>query len=323
MKSYWVRIILLAFALAATGLRPKAEAAEKPAEKPSEAPHHEGVTLDAETRTRIGLATQPLVTTNVPVETVAYGMVLDPSPLALLDTELSGAAAGLAIARGQEERERVLFEQNQIVARPALEAAQLQVQAAETRYETAFRRLATEWGEPFVQLDSIHRHAFITKLLRREAILIRAELPAGEILATNPPTARVTVVGADRDRTAAWFCEAPTVDTRTQGRAFLFQASGPDTALRPGAAVAAFLAQSATATVGTLVPADAVIRHLGHAWVYLAGAEGHYVRAAVTLDRLIDAGWFTTAALPAGDSVVTTGAQILLSEELKAQIAGD
>lgn len=323
MKSYWLRFILLACAFTAAGLTARAEVAEKSAGKPAEAPHHEGVTLDAATRARIGLMTQPVVATNVPVETVAYGMVLDPSPLALLDTELSGAAAGLAIARNQEERERALFEQNQIVARPALEAAQLQVQAAETRHETALRRLATEWGEPFVQLDSTNRHAFITKLLRREAILIRAELPAGEILAANPPMARVTVVGAGHDRTAAWFCEAPTVDARTQGRAFLFQAAGPDTALRPGAAVTAFLAQSTPATAGTLVPTDAVLRHLGHAWVYVAEADGHYVRSAITLDRLTDAGWFTTTALPAGAVVVTAGAQILLSEELKAQIAGD
>ena len=220
-------------------------------------------------------------------------------------------------------RERALFEQNQIVARPALEAAQLQVQAAETRHETALRRLATEWGEPFVQLDSTNRHALITKLLRREVILLRAELPAGENLATNPPTARVITVGADRDRTAAWFCEAPTVDARTQGRAFLFQAPGPDTALRPGAAVTAFLAQSSQVNAGTLVPSAAVVRHLGHAWVYLAEADGHFTRHGISLDRLTDSGWFTTSALPAGASVVTTGSQILLSEELKAQLAGD
>jgi hypothetical protein len=102
--------------------------------------------LDAEARTRIGLATQPLVATNLPVETVAYGTVLDPSPLARLDTELRGAAAGLAIARIQEEREQALSAQNQIVARPALETAMLQAQTAEPRHETALRPLAAANG---------------------------------------------------------------------------------------------------------------------------------------------------------------------------------
>jgi multidrug efflux pump subunit AcrA (membrane-fusion protein) len=241
----------------------------------------------------------------------------------LLDAELSGATAALAISRGQEERERALFEQNQIVARPALEAAQLQVQADETRHETALRRLATEWGEPFVQLDAPKRHALITKLLRREMMLLRVELPAGETIATNPPTARITTVGADRNRAAAWFCEAPTVDARTQGRAFLFQAPGPDAALRPGAAVTAFLSQPGPASVGMVIPPAALIRHLGLAWVYLAETDGHFTRHAVTLDRLIGPGWFTTSGLPTGASVVTTGAPLLLSEELKARIAGD
>ncbi len=323
MKPFSIRFLALACALAAAFWAVAAEEAGKPAEKPAEAAHRDGLTLDAEARARIGLATQPLVATNLLAETVAYGTVLDPSPLALLDTELRGAAAGLAIARIQEEREQALFAQNQIVARPALETAMLQVQTAETRHETALRRLATEWGEPFLQLDSTNRHALIARLVRRESILIRAELPAGENLATHPAQARVTTVGADHDRTAAWFCEAPTVDARTQGTAFLFQAPGPDTVLRPGAAVTVFLAEGGAAKAGNLLPREAVIRYLGQAWVYLAGAEGHYQRVAVSLDRLTDAGWFTTATLPAGTSVVTTGAAILLSEELKAQLTAD
>ena len=323
MKLSQIRFLVLAGALAAAlGVAGAAES-EKSAEKPTETPRRDGLTLDAEARARIGLATRPLVATNLPAETVAYGTVLDPSPLALLDTELRGAAAALAIARIQQEREQTLFAQNQIVARPALETAMLQVQTAETRHETALRRLATEWGEPFLELDSTNRHALIARLVRRESILIRAELPAGENLTNPPKQARVTTVGADHDRTAAWFCEAPTVDARTQGRAFLFQAPGPDTGLRPGAAVSVFLAQDAAAKAGTLLPREAVIRYQGQSWVYLAGAEDHFRRAAVSLDRLTEAGWFTATLLPEGAPVVTTGAAILLSEELKAQLTAD
>lgn len=296
----------------------KAAATEAPATKTAH-----GLRLEAAARQRLGLATQSVLETNLPSSVVAFGVVLDPSPLALLDTELDGAAAALAIARVQEERERALFNQAQIVARPALEAAQLLVRADETRFDMAQRRLATEWGDPFVQLEATKRHLLIGQLLRREVILLRVELPAGEAGVNPESPVKLVPLNERRDRTAQWFCEAPTVDARTQGRAFLLRATGPDPALRPGAAVTAQLAGRGDPRPGWLVPSEAVVRHLGQAWVYLAPAEDAFEPVVVLLDQWTDHGWFTTTPLPAGSKVVSAGAQLLLSEQLKSQLVGE
>jgi hypothetical protein len=325
-----LRLLCLAV-LSAGGLLLSAQVAEaaedddKPSAKNKEsAPVHEGLAFNAEVRQRMGLITAVVPQTNLSSVAVAFGLVLDPSPLALLDAELDGALAALAIARAQEARERLLFEQNQIVAQPALEAALLLVRADETRYDTALRRLTTEWGDPFVQLDSTNRHRLIRQLLSREVILLRVELPAGESITTNSSPVHVRTVDAERVRRAEIFSEAPTVDARTQGQAFLLRVPGPDAALRPGAVVTAQFTRLNEAAHGRLLPRSAVVRHLGHAWVYLAVKEDTFEHRQVTLDRLTEDGWFTTTSeLPEDARVVTTGAQLLLSEELKARFAGE
>jgi hypothetical protein len=322
-----IRIALLVVGTALAIATPRAEDDDHPAAKKAETPKHgskqDGLTLDAAAQARIGLEVSKLLPARNPAVAVAHGNVLDPSPLALLDAELDGAAAALAIARGQEKRERELFERDQIVARPALEAAQLQVQMAETRHETALRRLATEWGDGFAKTAPAGRRALVGRLLRREVILLRVELPAGETLSGTPSDAVVTTLASEHGRAARWFCDAPTVDARTQGRGFLFQAAGPDPDMRPGTAITARITRDGPAEPAMLVPATAVIRHLGLAWIYLAENGGRFRKQAVTLDRLTAEGWVTVTSLPANASVVTRGAQLLLSEELKARSAAE
>jgi len=318
-----IRIALLVVGTALAIATARAGDEGHTAAKKAAAAKHERLTLDAATQARIGLEVRKLLPARIPAVAVAHGNVLDPSPLALLDAELDGAAAALVIARGQEKRERELFERDQIVARPALEAAQLQVQIAETRHETALRHLATEWGDAFVATAPDRRRTLVARLLRREVILLRVELPAGETLSGTPSDAVVTTLASEHGRPAKWFCDASTVDARTQGRGFLFQAPGPDPDLRPGTAVNARIAQDGPAKPAMLVPTTAVIRHLGLAWIYLAEAEGRFRKQAITLDRLTADGWVTATALPETASVVSRGAQLLLSEELKGRSGGE
>ena len=67
-----------------------------------------------------------------------------------------------------------------------------------------------------------------------------------------------------------------------------------------------------------IVPRAAVVRMEGSGWVYvLQGNAEDFVRVAVPLDRPAGDGWFVTNGVTASNYVVVTGAQMLLSEELK------
>jgi hypothetical protein len=77
---------------------------------------------------------------------------------------------------------------------------------------------------------------------------------------------------------------------------------------------------------GVIIPRDAVVRLEGAGWVYVMdkdkGGEG-FTRRKIPLDRPTEGGWFVTGNVKVDDYVVVTGAQTLLSEELKAALSPD
>ena len=77
---------------------------------------------------------------------------------------------------------------------------------------------------------------------------------------------------------------------------------------------------SGEALAGVMVPRTAIVRFHGDAWVYVQTGADTFERVAIALDHPLADGWFVRAGLKPQAKVVTTGAQQLLSEELKGQI---
>ena len=75
---------------------------------------------------------------------------------------------------------------------------------------------------------------------------------------------------------------------------------------------------------GVIIPRDAVVRTEGGGWVYVLnnGAES-FTRIQIVLDHPKETGWFVSQGVATNDYIVVTGAQTLLSEELKASIKAD
>jgi len=71
---------------------------------------------------------------------------------------------------------------------------------------------------------------------------------------------------------------------------------------------------------GVVVPHAAVVYAEGKTWAYVQTGADTFMRREVHLDHLTQDGWLITSGLAVGERVVVTGAQMLLSEELKSQI---
>ena len=69
---------------------------------------------------------------------------------------------------------------------------------------------------------------------------------------------------------------------------------------------------------GVIVPRDAIVRHEGEAFVYVQTGDDTFARHEIELEHPLDKGWFSADFKP-GVRVVVTGAQQLLSEELKGE----
>jgi hypothetical protein len=239
--------------------------------------------------------------------------VLDPGPLAALVTDLLSARAAQAASSNELARLKTLEGQGNASAR-SLQAAE----AAAVRDQLALRalsdRLALSWGQAVG--DQSDLLGFAQSLVSLDTVLVRVDLPVGHDL-KSPAGARL-VAPSGQTLEGEFLGPATTVDPETQGRGFLFRVRPNPSRLSPGEAVVGYLRAPGAPVAGVLVPRAAVVRTEGAGWVYVAAEGGKaFVRTGVALDRPTEAGWFVTQGVAAGDRLVVTGAQELLSAELK------
>ncbi len=307
--------------------KPKSEEAAAGAPE-EEKPAEFQVTLEKEKWEALDLDKGEPEKTELKPQRIAFGRVLDPTPIVTLDGDLAGAEAALAASRSEQERTQGLFKNGENLARKTMEAAEAQFRADEIKADGLRRRALLEWGPAFGSLDAAKRREFIERLVRGDTALIRVDILAGEALAEQPERARVLVLGREQQPVdTADITPAADVDPKTQAQGFILRVDAPPFALRPGMALTAWLELPQKPRAGFAIPRSAVLRHDGRAWVYVQEEEEKFVRKRVTLDTPLDGdkGWFVAegGGIKADDLLVVTGAQSLLSEELKAQGGGE
>jgi hypothetical protein len=115
---------------------------------------------------------------------------------------------------------------------------------------------------------------------------------------------------------------ASQADPKIQGFSFYYLADA-ESPLLPGMSVLAALPGGASLD-GVVIPASAIVWWGGRAWVYLRTSAETFKRHAIPTDLpAADVGAFVVpvAVFPLSPpDFVTRGAQVLLSEELRAQI---
>jgi hypothetical protein len=259
---------------------------------------------------------------------IAFGRVLDPTPIVTLDGELAAAEAALAASRAENERTQKLLAAGETASRKAAEAAEAQFRSDEIKADGLRRRALLEWGAFFSALDAAARREFVERLVHGSSALVRVDLLPGDALADPPKSARLLVLGREEEPLITnSLTPATDVDPKTQAQGFILRIDNPPFPLRPGMALSAWLELPENPRAGFALPRSAILRHDGRAWVFVQEEEGKFVRKPVQLEAPLEAdkGWFTAAeggGIDADDLIIVKGAQALLSEELKAQGGG-
>jgi hypothetical protein len=95
--------------------------------------------------------------------------------------------------------------------------------------------------------------------------------------------------------------------------------------MRVGMRVAGRLKLGGKVREGVVVPSAAIVWHAGKAWAYVKDDDEDdvFTRKEVSTALEMPGGWFDTGHFEEGDEVVVSGAQLLLSEELKFQIRNE
>ena len=273
------------------------------------------LTLDAATQQRIGLKVATLAATKLPPVVRGFGRALDPLPLIQLAADLAPAEVSAEASRKEFERLKTLRAQDNASER-ALQAAEAQARRDRLLAESLRAKLLFAWGRSIAEPDRLP--ALARALAAMQTALVRVDVPAGERLPGQPTGAQLLPLTADAPPIAAEFVGAATsTDPQLQGQGFLFLVRS--NAPAAGAALTGWIQTDGPPANGVLVPADAIVRHENKGWAYVQTGEDKFTRREAGLGRAHGAGYFVTSGFAAGEKVVTTGAQILLSEELKGQ----
>lgn len=307
---------------------------EQPVRAPSRVSEDHGevvVTLDAATQARSGVRTMPLAPTNRQPELRGFATVLELQSLgsdqvtyAQARSELAQATAALAASSRELERAQVLNRDDKNLSDKALEATQAsqhadraRAQAAELAARSRADAARQHWG-PVIAGWFVTDAAPLQRLLSLQDVLLRVALPAATTSAHFPETARIAI-GPNDFVTAHLISSAPQVDPQLQAATAFYRAAAVN-GLQPGSNVDLWLPHGSGERPGAVVPQAAVVWWQGRAWMYLQQGPTRFVRREIDTSAPVADGYFVADPHLANQRAVVTGAQLLLSEEFRAQI---
>ena len=296
------------------------------------------VTLSTESQAQSGINSSTLKTGTQQTVLSTYGSVLAIDTLTDLRTRYLAAAAeanivraSLAANREEYQRLQQLNQDNRNISDRAVRAAEAawkvdeaKVAGAQTMAGNIRDSMRQQWGETLATMATAQSASpALQRLLQYREVLLQITLPFDAPTPRPGSKLMVTPVsGSNAKPLQAEFVSAsPQTDAATQGKTYYYRAAADE--LRAGMRVSVRLADSAKSTTGVIVPGNAVVWYGGKTWVYRKQGADQFVRVPVSTDTESTGGWFNTANLKAGDRVVTSGAQLLLSEEFKYQIKNE
>lgn len=271
-------------------------------------------TLPADVQARLGVTTAPAEAMRYAPTVDAYARVLDPTPLATLDSDLAAAIAAAAASQAEAARSRALNADDQMVAAKVAEAAAAQAVGDRARLSLLRLRIGLEWGPGVAGLGDGGRRDLLQAIARGDAALVRIDVPGG-----LQPTGVVSLdLGPAGHAPVRILGPARTGDPRLQAGGWLGVASGAAArTLSVGlAAPARFSTQ--TAVDGVKLPDGAVLRSEGQSWVYVKTAPDKYERRVLGGVAATPGGLFAASGVRAGEIVVTRGASALFTAEAAA-----
>ena len=297
------------------------------------------ILLSVETQLQSDIRTESLNQTKYQPSLEGLGSVLSLEGLLNLRMQYMNtlgelAAAKASLSNSQNDYERlVLLNQHDrnvsdrmLIAAEALYKGDLaRVQAHEAALDNLRHTARQQWGDR-LGLGALESQPapVIKALLEYEQVLLRIVLPAQQ--AQPAAMLHVTPVGSGFIPIAAQLLtSSPQADPLLQGKTYFYTA--PAENLRAGMRLNTQYLDTPSTASGVIVPYNAAIWYGGKAWVYHRYDMEKFVREPITTDMESSNGWFipeeNASGLKPGDAIVTNGAQLLLSEELKYQITNE
>lgn len=264
-------------------------------------------------------------------EITAYATVVDLQPLfdlrnryAAARADRESALAHADASRLQYERTSILFQDDRNASQKSLEDAKVMMQADEAKLQVAQAMLGglevtlrQQYGNALAAVAVAPRSVLSNRLLSGHAAIVRVTLPVG-----HPTTApdQITMDRNDGQPSVAHkLSPSPLVDPAVQGDPYLYVV---ESAIPVGTHTLAHVPlqeKKIMGTPGVRIPETAIVWYGGQTWIYVKTGVYHFTRRYIPMESAMQRGLVVTNGIHVGDNIVISGAQLLLSEELRPQ----
>ena len=258
-----------------------------------------------EAQSRLGVRTQTLTAQRRSVQVAAFAKVLDPGPLAQLESDLDTAIAAAAASSAEAARARVLSPGNSAMSAKDAEAAisqagQDQIKAAQLR-----RQIGLQWGPGLAGLSDARRRALVKALVQVDTPDSAGQAGARTVeIDMGSGSVHAPVIGPSRN-----------AEPRLQSSGLIALVTGKDAILFSiGLTLSARINQPSSQT-GVLLPRTALVRYEGSDWVYVRRAPGQFERRLVQGPTPEKDGDFVAQGFQLGEAVATQGVAALFAAE--------
>ncbi|MEO8838667.1 MAG: metal transporter [Herbaspirillum sp.] len=301
------------------------------------APQQTVQTVNGETVVAIGpdeqrashIMVMPLAVSVNQSNITAYATVVDLAPFFDIHNRLAAARADIdtltvqaANSRAQYQRSRVLFADDRNVSEKSLQDAQTRMQADVAKLQSAKSTLSgldattrQQFGDVLTRAATKFGSELFQRLQARRAVVLRVTLPASYGNVVPPLQIKVMATGG-QSIPVRRLSASPFVDPAVQGNPWFYIARQ---AFPVGIRMSANVPTSTPSGSRLFIPEQALVWYGGQAWIFVQTAPDRFTRRYVPAANDGGQGLMMASGLHVGDLVVTQGAQLLLSEELKPQ----
>ncbi|WP_304167099.1 hypothetical protein [Phenylobacterium aquaticum] len=277
------------------------------------------IEMSADTQRKLGLATQPLAAARHSGAISGFARVLDPGPLAVLDSDIAQAAAMAQASQAEAARARGLAAADATVSTRTAEAAIAQARADGSKLALLRRRLGLEWGPAFMAMSDARRGDLVGQLASGVAALVRIDAGVG---LAGAKSVRLEL-GAGGTATVQVLGPARSADPRLLSSGLIGLVTGPQASqLGVGLTLPATIS-SGGGGEGVMIPRSALIRAGGATFAYVRKDATHFERRTITGAAAEPAGLFAAGGLKPGEPVVVSGAAALHAAEAPRAPAAD
>lgn len=316
------------------------QAQEEEIETPMLVSNKEGITVirvNTATQVQSDIKTSPLMASTHQANISTYGSVISIDGLIDLRTRYLAAKSEIEVLRAtliqnksELARLQILNQDNKNVSDKAVAMADSNVKADEARIAAADSTaknltdsMRQQWGESLTkQATQANASALLQNLIAGKEVLIQTTLPFDAVEPRENSSIMIAPTAAPSHTIRAYYISrAPFSNVTIQGKTYFYRAVS--TELRAGMQINAINATSNKSVSGVTVPNEAIVWYAGKPWVYRKTAKEQFSRLPINTDIEVENGWFYQGNLKEKDEVVTSGAQLLLSEEFKSQITNE